>query len=181
MICAQTVDGDEQYTASGALRTGFTWAASHGFKRAIQVDADMQHDPAFIGDLVAEAESTDAGLVIGSRFGDDGYQMGRLRRFVSKRLSSWVSKKVGTPLTDVTSGFRAVSQPLLGEFGASYPAEYLGDTVEAVLIAHDSGAGIAEVPVRMQARAAGKAVSPLAASGYLARVLMAVIIGKRRG
>lgn len=37
----------------GAMRTGFTYAAREGYTRAIQVDADGQHDPADIEKVVA--------------------------------------------------------------------------------------------------------------------------------
>src|SRR4051794_25956457 len=37
----------------GAMRTGFTYARRHGYQRAIQVDADGQHNPADIERVLA--------------------------------------------------------------------------------------------------------------------------------
>ena len=51
----------------GALQTGFRYAIAHGYRRAIQFDADGQHDPTQVPLLLAALEDG-ADLVIGSRF-----------------------------------------------------------------------------------------------------------------
>ncbi|MGI8492834.1 MAG: glycosyltransferase family 2 protein, partial [Acidimicrobiales bacterium] len=60
-------------------------------------------------------------------------------------------------LSDTSSGFRGFSGPLLEFFAANYPAEYLGDTVEAIVLAARGGFKVAEVPVRMHERTGGRA------------------------
>ncbi len=40
-------------------------------------------------------------------------------------------------------------------FATNYPVEYLGDTVEAILIASYGGFSVVEVPVSMRPRAGG--------------------------
>ena len=42
-------------------------------------------------------------------------------------------------MTDVTSGFRAANRRPSGVFADHYPAEYLGDTVESLVIAVRAG------------------------------------------
>lgn len=160
----------------GAMRTGFRYAVERGYKRVVQVDGDLQHPPEAIPVLVAEADSG-VDLVIGSRFGG-GYETSGHRRLAMRLLAWWVSRRVGVHVDDVTSGFRVISEPLLGFFADHYPAEYLGDTVEAVLQAHAFGASIAQVPVPMDQRRAGTATSPLAAGGHLARMVVSIIAGK---
>jgi len=61
----------------------------------------------------------------------------------------------GQRLTDTSSGFRAFSTPLIEFFAHNYPVEYLGDTVEALLLAHYAQFDIAEVHVSMRHRAGG--------------------------
>jgi glycosyltransferase involved in cell wall biosynthesis len=163
----------------GAMRTGFKYAVAQGYKRVIQVDADLQHPPEAIPVLI---ERSDDGveLVIGSRFAS-GYQTGGHRRVAMRALGAIVSRNVGVQLDDVTSGFRVISEPLLGHFAKVYPSEYLGDTVEAVLQASAFGASIDQVSVPMDQRSAGDATSTVAASAHLGRLAIALIARKPQG
>jgi len=129
--------------------------------------------------MLTEVADTGVDLVIGSRFAH-GYETGFSRRIVMRIVAGGVSKLVGVPLDDVTSGFRVVSEPLLGQFAQRYPAEYLGDTVESLLQAHSFGASIAQVEVPMDQRTAGVATSPIRAGGHLARLAVSVVAGKPR-
>jgi glycosyltransferase involved in cell wall biosynthesis len=158
-----------------ALRTGFRYATGHGFKRVVQLDADLQHPPEAIP-LLLEAAERGADLVVGSRFGS-GYDPGA-RRAAMRLLSVVVSRRIGTRITDPTSGFKVVTEPLLTEFARSYPAEYLGDTVEALLQAGAFGASVVEVLVPMHPRLAGVPTTTPHAAGHFARVLLAIIAGK---
>jgi glycosyltransferase involved in cell wall biosynthesis len=162
-----------------ALRTGFKYAIARGHRRVVQVDADLQHDPASIPTLLAAADAG-AQLVIGSRFAGDGYRVPAVRRLTMRLLARMVSRRIGEPLDDVTSGFRVISEPLLGAFADDYPAEYLGDTVEAIVMAHRLGATVAQVPVTMSARAGGHATPSLLAAGHMARLVVALLVRERR-
>lgn len=142
----------------GALQTGFRYAVAHGYGRAIQFDADGQHDPTQIPALLAALDEG-ADLVIGSRFAapdaDAEYDVGRLRGGAMGVLRVAVRVLSGRKFSDTSSGFRAFSQPLLAFYAANYPNEYLGDTVEALLLACQAGFRVAEVPVSMRVRAGG--------------------------
>ena len=79
---------------------------------------------------------------------------------------SWLAK---TKLTDITSGFRM--------FAAYYPAEYLGDTVEGLVMAIRGKLVIKEIPVIMRERAAGTpSHSPIKSAVYLARAGLALLL-----
>ena len=69
----------------GAMRTGFTYAQRHGYARAIQVDADGQHDPS---DIVRVLDGlAHADISIGARFADAGdYEVRGPRRWAMKFL-----------------------------------------------------------------------------------------------
>lgn len=162
----------------GALRAGFRYCVDRGVQRVVQVDADLQHDPSAIPALLAAADSG-LDLVIGSRFAAAGYPVPPIRRMAMRALARVVSRRVGVELDDVTSGFRVISEPLLSVFAEQYPAEYLGDTVEAILLAHRSGARIGQVGVPMSPRAAGEGTSPPRAAGHLMGLTLAILVKPR--
>jgi glycosyltransferase involved in cell wall biosynthesis len=159
----------------GAMRLGYRFAVEHEYDYAIQIDADGQHDPAFIGRLI---EPLDRGydLVIGARFAGEGdYQMTGPRQFASKLLSTVLSHVCGTPLTDPTSGFRATSRRACGVFAHEYPVEYLGDTIETLALAAHRRLAITQVPVSMRPRTTGHpSHSPTKSAIYLARSCVGV-------
>lgn len=139
----------------GAMRVGYRFANRRGFDVVVQVDADGQHDvrdiPSLIGALA------DADVVVGSRFrGHTAYRVGRVRRFAMRTLAWRLSRIAQTELTDVTSGFRAVGPRAIPVFAKMYPVEYLGDTVEALVIAANMRLRIVEIPVTMHQRAGGE-------------------------
>ncbi|MFC6705036.1 glycosyltransferase family 2 protein [Flexivirga alba] len=141
----------------GALRTGFRYAIRHGYRMALQIDGDGQHDPSTADQLLASLDGAD--LIIGARFADadDDYQVGITRRLVMRLLARSVARRTDAALTDVTSGFRAFGPRALSLFAAHYPAEYLGDTVEALLIASRHGLTVRQVGVAMRPRQGGAA------------------------
>jgi glycosyltransferase involved in cell wall biosynthesis len=168
----------------GALRCGFRYALTHEFDTVVQCDADGQHDPAEIAVLLDAMRTHDADLVIGSRFATDDdheYAVGSTRRFVMHRLAHMASRRTGATITDATSGFRAIGGRLLGAFAASYPAEYLGDTIEALAQAGRRGFTVVQVGVHMRPRAAGVSTSSsLTSIWYLVRVVAALWLQRFR-
>ena len=159
----------------GAMRTGYRYALRHGYDVAVQIDADGQHDPRYLPALVERLQ--DADVVIGARFAREGdpYQVRGPRRWAMVLLARVLSRLAGTRLTDVTSGNRACNQRAMAVFAAHYPAEYLGDTVESLVIATRLGCRVTQVPVDMRPRVAGRASSsPLRAAVYLLRAIVAL-------
>ena len=159
----------------GAMRTAFQFAQRRGYDAVIQVDADGQHEPADVQALI-DALAAGANVVVGSRF-PSGFETGAVRR-AGMRLLAWgTSALTGVRLTDATSGFRGADREAINVFAARYPAEYLGDTAESLVVAARSGLRISEVPVRMYARQGG---SPTHDTGrslvYFGRVMLALIV-----
>ncbi|MCW2739018.1 glycosyltransferase family 2 protein [Nocardioides sp.] len=161
----------------GAMRTGYRYALRHGYDVAVQIDADGQHDPRYLADLLERLDTAD--VVIGARFAtpDDPYKVRGPRRWAMVLLASVLSRLARTRLTDVTSGFRVSNRRAIAVFATHYPAEYLGDTVESLVIAARAGCSITQVPVTMRARVAGRAShSPVKAAIYLCRAIVALIL-----
>ena len=77
----------------------------------------------------------------------------------------------------MTSGFRVSNRRAISVFATHYPAEYLGDTVESLVIAARAGLVITQEPVTMRARVAGRAShSPIKATVYLFRAIVALLL-----
>jgi glycosyltransferase involved in cell wall biosynthesis len=140
----------------GALRTGFTFAVRQGYDRAVQFDADGQHDPLAV-QLLLDRLDAGADMVIGSRFAEGGavtYDVSRVRRAGMRVLERLVRALVRQRFTDTSSGFRAFSRPVLDYFAVTYPVEYM-DSVEALVLACNAGFRVEEVAVNMRGRTGG--------------------------
>jgi glycosyltransferase involved in cell wall biosynthesis len=166
----------------GAMRTGYIFALRNGYRRAIQVDADGQHDPADIARVVAGLEHAD--IAIGARFAAVGtYTVRGPRRWAMIVLAKTLSRLAGTRLTDVTSGFRAANERAIVQYTRYYPAEYLGDTVDSLVAALHSGLTVTQVPVAIQPRQSGRPSNgAISATLYLIRAAFALglaLVGRR--
>jgi glycosyltransferase involved in cell wall biosynthesis len=166
----------------GAMRAGYTYAMRHGYDLAVQVDADGQHDPREIPRLLAEMQQEQADIVIGARFAGVGsYEARGPRRWSMRLLAGVLSRVCGTRLTDATSGFKMSSRRAITLFSTNYPAEYLGDTVESLVIAARAGLVVRQVGVAMRPRAGGTpSHSPVRAAVFLARAALALLIALSR-
>lgn len=164
----------------GALRAGFRYARAHGYDIVVQVDADGQHDPGEIPELIDALDRAD--IVVGARFAGAGsYDVRGPRRWAMRMLAAAVGGVAGRPLTDVTSGFKATGPRAVELFARTYPAEYLGDTIEALVIAARAGLAIEQVPVRMRVRQGGSpSHRPVRAAVYLARAAIAFLLALLR-
>ncbi len=164
----------------GAMRAGFRYALAHGYDVVVQVDADGQHDPRDVPRLAERL--ADADVVIGARFAGAGeYRVGGPRRWAMVVLARSLSRVGRTRLTDATSGFRAAGPRAVQLFAVHYPAEYLGDTVESLVIAMRSGLTVEQVGVSMRERSAGRpSQRPWKAAIYLVRACLALVIALTR-
>ncbi|ALV42880.1 glycosyl transferase family 2 [Pseudarthrobacter sulfonivorans] len=164
----------------GAMRTGFKYAKKHGYERVIQVDADGQHDPRDIQAVLDGLAHAD--IAIGARFADKGeYVVKGPRKWAMNVLAWTISRIAGTRLTDVTSGFRAGNTKAIRQYVDHYPAEYLGDTIDSLVVAIRSGCTVHQVGVSMRERQAGApSHDPLKAAIYLGRSGLALIFALTR-
>lgn len=87
-----------------AVKSGLQWAHERGFAHALQIDADLQHDPTKIPELLAGIHGPDT-VVLAAPVFDASAPKGRLRArkiTVFFAMVETLSKKVGDPLC----GFR---------------------------------------------------------------------------
>jgi glycosyltransferase involved in cell wall biosynthesis len=160
----------------GAMRAGFLHALREGYDGVVQLDADGQHDPKGIAVLVEGLGEAD--VVIGSRFAaTGGYRPRGPRRWAMRVLAVALSALCRTRLTDVTSGFRAAGPRAVATFARHYPPEYLGDTVESLVIARRARLIVREVPATIRPRAGGSpSQSFVQATAYLLRALLVLLL-----
>jgi glycosyltransferase involved in cell wall biosynthesis len=158
----------------GAMRAGYAYAQREGYDAAIQVDADGQHNPVDIQRVLGGLAEAD--IAIGARFADVGdYRATGPRRWAMTFLARILSRVARTPLTDVTSGFRAANRRAIDQYVRYYPAEYLGDTIDSLVAAVHAGLSVTQVPVAMRPRMHGKPSQNVVGSAvYLMRSVMAL-------
>lgn len=164
----------------GAMRLGFRYGLQHDYDVVVQVDADGQHAPAGVRELLVALEGAD--IAIGARFAGAGnYRVRGPRKWAMRLLSATLSGAAKTRLSDTTSGFKASGPRAVRLFAEHYPAEYLGDTIEALVIAIRNDLRIAQVPVEMRERTAGTpSHNPVKSAVYLMRAVFALFFAFAR-
>ncbi|RYV51379.1 glycosyltransferase family 2 protein [Pengzhenrongella frigida] len=179
---ARVLDLPINLGVGGAMRAGYMYALRQKYDVAVQLDADGQHDPADIPRLLDAIARDGADVVIGARFAGVGTYTTRGPRWWSmKFLARVLSRVARTHLTDTTSGFKATNTRAIRLFASNYPAEYLGDTVESLVIASRAGLTIRQVGVSMRPRAGGQpSHGPFKAAVFLARAVLALFIALSR-
>jgi glycosyltransferase involved in cell wall biosynthesis len=166
----------------GAVQTGFRYAFEEGFRLAVRLDGDGQHDASQLGKLLEPVLAGEADIAVGSRFLDvgetdwTGYRSSRPRRLGITILAYTVSLLVGRRVTDPTSGFQALNRHAISLFAADYPHDI--PEVEAVLMLHKHRLRMVEVPVLMRERGGGRSsIGAFFAVYYMVKVLLALIVG----
>jgi glycosyltransferase involved in cell wall biosynthesis len=165
----------------GAVQAGFTYALEHDYDYMVQVDGDGQHDPDEIMKLQgAMAQSPGVDMICGSRFATDtGYIAPVSRRTGIHVFAFLLSRLVGQPVTDPTSGFRLYNRRAIQLFARDYPHDY--PEVEAVLMLHHHRLRMREVAVRMFQRGGGvSSIRSGKSAYYMVKVLLALFIGLAR-
>jgi hypothetical protein len=161
----------------GAMQAGYIYALEGRFDVAVQVDGDGQHDPCELGRLLEPILDDRADMVIGTRFAGPRTYRAPIGRSLGIRLfAAIVSLRVRQRMTDTTSGFRAVNRRGIRVFAGQYPHDY--PEVETVVTASRGGLRIAEVPVGMRLRTAGRSsITNVGSMYYGVKVLLALFIG----
>jgi hypothetical protein len=100
-----------------------------------------------------------------------------------RRAAMWILRVVAsrackTTISDSSSGFRLIRNPLLSHFANAFPSHYLGDTFEALVISGRKNYKVIEVPARFQERKHGQSSATSWVSILLIfRVLIVTTLG----
>ncbi len=147
-----------------AIQTGYRVAARNGFDYTVKIDADGQHKPEKIAQVLAPLIGGEADLVMGSRYltmdNKDGSIVKVGGRVFSSTVISWLRD---VEVTDVTSGMRAWSQKALDVLLPIYEERGLVDDsvfwVVETLLASRNGLRLKEVPIEALPRTYGRSKS----------------------
>ena len=120
-------------------------------------------------------------MVCGSRFvsSDSGYLAPISRRTGIHLFAFALSKILGQPVTDPTSGFRLYNRRAIRLFADDYPNDY--PEVEAVLMLHAHRLRMTEVQVKMHQRGGGQSsITKGRSLYYMIKVSLALLVGLLR-
>ena len=141
----------------GAVQTGLKYTYRQGYDVVVEIDADGQHDPSYISQLVGEVTSGRADMVIGSRFvANTTYRSSWLRLLGIRIFSVLIKLVTGTKIYDSTSGYRAYDSRVIEFLSRRYPADF--PEPESIVMLLNAGFRVREVPMLMNDRQAGESV-----------------------
>lgn len=149
----------------GALQTGFRYAVEKGYDVGVQLDADGQHDPFYLGVLLEPVLAGLCEVSIGSRYvTSTGYRAPLNRRIGMLLFSGVVKLASGHTITDTTSGFRAYTRRVMEVCQHDFPKDF-PDAPLLITFARN-GFRLLEVPVVMRERVAGQSFYTLGKQLY---------------
>ena len=130
-----------------AFQAGMDAALKLGADVIVNTDADNQYPAAEIPRLVAPILAGEADMVVGDRgVGEVGHFSWTKRRL--QWLGTWVVRKVsGAPVTDATSGFRALTRDCALRINIVSEFTY---TLESIIQAGKKKLAIAHLPIQAQ-------------------------------
>ena len=139
-----------------AYLAGFRQALAAGAELILEMDCDFSHDPHDVPRLVDAAR--DADLVLGSRYVDGGEirDWGAVRRFVSFSGSLYARVLLGTPLHDLTGGFKCFRSRVLETIDLeAVHAKGYAFQIEMTYRTLRAGFRVVEVPITFADRTRG--------------------------
>ncbi len=140
-----------------AYREGFQWALQRGYDAVVEMDADLSHDPADVPRLIAALDEG-ADMAVGSRYlnGIRILNWPQSRLWVST-FGGWYARLLtGLPMTDPTSGFKAIRRHVLeGLDWNQFTSQGYGFQVELHFFAWQKGFQVRELPIIFTERRQG--------------------------
>ena len=133
--------------AWGATQTGIRFALKKGYTRVVTMDADGQHLPSAISNLLAPIATGEADVVIGSCT-----ERGSKARKIAWRFFRMIT---GLEIEDLTSGFRAYDLPAMKILASKKATLLEYQDVGVLLLLINSGLKMQEIKVPMRFRLSG--------------------------
>lgn len=141
-----TIVAHEKNEGKGtALKSGFRKAREMGFAYAITLDADGQHFPEDIPNLLHANEQHPGSLVVGQRKGLDKAERSKGSKFANAFSNFWFAVQTGHYLQDTQSGYRLY--PLSRLHGLSLLTSRYEAELELLVFAAWHGVEIVSTPI----------------------------------
>lgn len=141
-----------------AYLAGFRRALAEGAKFICEMDADFSHDPQYLSQLLAAAESG-YDLVLGSRYvrGGGTVNWGWARQLISRGGNSYARAILGLPVMDATGGYRCYRRRVLESLDLSaIQSNGYSFQIELVYRTLRAGFRIGEIPIVFPDRRVGQ-------------------------
>lgn len=142
-----------------AYRAGFTWGLDRGHDVLVEMDADGQHDPDVLPELIEAVSTGGHDLAIGSRYIPGGAVPGwpASRRLLSRWGNRYIGLMLRMPVKDATAGFRAYRASILERIGLDrVRADGYGFQIEMAYEVARAGGSIVEIPITFGNRTRGE-------------------------
>jgi len=141
-----------------ALQTGFKYAKRRKYDYVVQIDADGQHEPRCIQDLLVAVQERAVDVALGSRWlGLAEYKGPVLRKFGKFFFGFLASLLTRLKVTDPTTGFQALTREVVDFYCTNvYPVDYPDANV--IIMLNRAGFRVAEVPVIMYRDESGQSM-----------------------
>ncbi|RCV52117.1 polyprenol monophosphomannose synthase [Marinitenerispora sediminis] len=149
-----------------AYVAGMTRALRDGADFVAQMDADLSHPPGYLPQMLGTALSTNAGVVIGSRYvagGSLSEHWGLRRRLLSGWANAYVKAILAMPIRDVTAGYKLWRRSALEALDlAGIHSSGYSFQVEMHFRAYRRGQKMVEIPIHFEDRQEGSSKMDLA-------------------
>jgi glycosyltransferase involved in cell wall biosynthesis len=141
-----------------ACQTGFKYAKRHDYDFVLQMDADGQHDPKCIPDLITEIQQGDADVVMGSRWlAIEKYDGPLLRKFGKFYFAFLAGVMTNIKVTDPTTGYQVFNRDVIHFYCTEvYPVDY--PDADVIIMLDRAGFHVKEIPVVMYHNHTGKSM-----------------------
>ncbi|MHB8881368.1 MAG: glycosyltransferase family 2 protein [Thermodesulfovibrionales bacterium] len=160
-----------------ALQTGFRYGVTHGYDFIVTMDADGQHTPSSVEQMIRVMTGNKADVVIGSRFLEGAYPLGLAKKIGIGLFSMIARAYTGITITDPTSGFQLLNRNAFSYLaeGDNYPLDY--PDVNIIMALHKRKFTIAEAAVGMTENRYGRSMhSGLKPVFYIIKMFLAIIM-----
>jgi len=140
-----------------AYRAGFAHGLAHGYDALIEMESDLEHDPAALPSMVS-AVASGADLAIGSRYVPGGHipEWPRHREWLSRGGNRYAAIVLRLQVRDATAGFRCYAAPMLSRIPLDLvTADGYGFQIEMAYNIARRGGRIVEVPITFNDRERG--------------------------
>ena len=154
---ATVIRRDLRRGSGAAVRLGYKAALEGGARIIVTLDADGQHDPGEMEQLVKPILSADVDMVQGSRILGQ-FEVESKARKHGVRVFAWLLTLLGSSrITDPSTGYRAMTASALRRLDLRQDQFYVS---ELILDASRKGMNVVEVPITIRARASGTSKKP---------------------
>ena len=159
-----------------ALQAGYKYAREKGYNYVLQLDADGQHEPAFLKDILRELETGPADVVIGSRYlREESYRPSFARRQGVRLFAKLTSVIIKQKISDPTSGFQGFRKPVLNFLVSDYfPVDY--PDADFIIMLHKCGFKIKEIPIIMKSGSGKSMHSGAKPLYYIFKMILSILV-----